>query len=108
LPCANTDPFEVGLTGWFAAPGAHDSRVHQHDRSRRNIDDLVIETHLAFTLEKNVNLFENRMDVPVTTLLTGNIRIRGEANESSVDFVIDYSSPRSGGVWSKTADKVPP
>ncbi|MEQ9086908.1 MAG: hypothetical protein RIE23_06890 [Pontimonas sp.] len=69
---------------------------------------LGIKPHLAFSFKKDIDLFENRMDMPVTSLFSGFVRVRGEADDFSHDLVINDTSSRACCVGPKTSDKVSP
>jgi hypothetical protein len=45
-----------------------------------DVDDVVIETHLALAFQKDINLFELRVAVPVACLFAGFVGGGGESD----------------------------
>jgi hypothetical protein len=73
-----------------------------------NIDNFVIEPHLALTLKKYVYLVDFRVAVPVTSLLAWFIGGGGDTNNVSVEFMVNDSSASAGGGGHKTAKVITP
>jgi hypothetical protein len=73
-----------------------------------DVYNLGIKSHLTLAFEKDIDLFENRMNMPVTSLFPRLVRVHSEADDFSRDLVINDTASRACCVGPETSDKVSP
>ncbi len=108
LSRSNTDPLQLPGAFRKAAPGPHHSRWHHDHCSRFDVDDVSVKTHLALSFEEDIDLFEDRVHMPIARLLTGFIGVCCQSNDLTGGFVVYDPATGPSGVGAKAPHKVPP
>jgi hypothetical protein len=72
------------------------------------LNKIVIEAHLALSLQKDIDLFQLRMRVPITGFLPRFIGCHAEANDLRIQFMINHPSALFVGLWHITTKVITP